>query len=310
VLFRSTLIESSNHSHFEEGQNLLKKILPHTGNSIRIGITGVPGAGKSTLIDKIGLLLIAEGHKVAVLAIDPSSSKSGGSILGDKTRMEYLAKSKKAFIRPSAAGGKLGGVARKTRESILLCEAAGFDIILVETVGVGQAEIDLKQMVDFFLLVQIAGAGDELQGIKKGIMEMVDAIVINKADADNKSAAMQTQRELKLAIHYIAKPSTGWKIPVLTCSAISGDGVKEIWQNVKTYVEKSKEQDYFQSNRKAQELNWFHSLVKDSVQELILRNPIISESISNLEKEISETKITTSSAILSFEKLLKQKITF
>lgn len=299
-----TLIESNSSSHFDQAQNLLKQILPHSGKSIRIGITGVPGAGKSTLIEALGLFLIEQGHRVAVLAIDPSSSRSGGSILGDKTRMEKLAQSKDAFIRPSPSGGNLGGVASKTRETILLCEAAGFDIILVETMGVGQGEIEVRSMVDFFLLVQIAGAGDELQGIKKGIMEMADAIVINKADGDNKKAALAAKRELRLAVHYLSTSVPDWEVPVLTCSALSGEGISEIWVTAESFIQKMKSDRLFIENRKNQNKAWMHNLIKEQIHQKIFENENVKMNLSKLEDMITKNEITPSNAANEIIKLL------
>lgn len=260
-----TLIESNSSQHFEAGQELIRRLLPGTQDSIRIGITGVPGAGKSTFIESFGLWLLQQGHRVAVLAIDPSSSLSKGSILGDKTRMEELSRHPHSFIRPSPSGGALGGVARKTRESILICEAAGYDVILIETMGVGQAEITVRSMVDFFLLMQIAGAGDELQGIKKGIMELADLVVVNKADGDNVQAAELACRELNNALHYLRHATPGWTTKALTCSAIQKTGLKEIWSAIEKFIEKSKSSRVFEERRQAQVAQWFATLLTEAV---------------------------------------------
>ncbi len=231
-----TLIESNAPHHFTAAQSLLRELLPHTGNAVRIGITGVPGAGKSTLIEILGGMLCAQGHKVAVLAVDPTSSLTGGSILGDKTRMEQLSREPNAFIRPSPTGGMLGGVARKTRESILLCEAAGFNVVIVETVGTGQSEISVRSMVDFFLLVLVPGAGDELQGIKKGVVEIADAILINKADGENKIPAEAARVEYNRALHYLAPSADGWTTRAYTGSALTGEGIANIWAVIQRFI--------------------------------------------------------------------------
>jgi LAO/AO transport system kinase len=236
VLARAiTLIESTAPQHAEDAEELMKLLLPHRDHSVRIGITGVPGVGKSTFIEAFGLYLCEQGHRVAVLAVDPTSVVSGGSILGDKTRMEKLSRHPAAYIRPSPSGGALGGVTRKTRETITLCEAAGYDVILIETVGVGQSEIAVRSMTDFFLLLALTGAGDELQGIKKGIVEMADAIAVTKADGDNVIAAERLQSELAQVLHLLAPATAGWKPEVLTCSAVKGSGIPEVWAVVEKF---------------------------------------------------------------------------
>ena len=263
-----TLIESQNTQHYLQAQEIIQACLPHANQSIRIGITGVPGVGKSTFIESFGKLLTALGRKVAVLAIDPSSSVTGGSILGDKTRMEELVKDKNAYIRPSASGDSLGGVARKTRESIVLCEACGFDTILIETVGVGQSETAVHSMVDFFLLLNLAGAGDELQGIKRGIMEMADMVVINKADGENIDKARIAKLNYNRAIHlFPAKPS-GWTPKVRTCSALEHQGIDKIWEYIQQYITLTKENNYFESHRREQNQYW----MMETIHEQIMRN--------------------------------------
>jgi LAO/AO transport system kinase len=260
-----TLAESSLESDLKLASDLVQEILPYTGKSIRIGITGVPGVGKSTFIEAFGQLLVAQGKSVAVLAVDPSSQKSKGSILGDKTRMEKLSADKRAFIRPSPTGATLGGVASKTREAMLLCEAAGFDVILIETVGVGQSETAVKGMVDFFLLLMLAGAGDELQGIKKGIMEMADGLVIHKADGDNQANAKKAKSTYSNALHLFPLGRNNWSPPVITASSLSGDGLDACWQMIQSYHTKMLESGFWESNRAEQRLNW----LDDSLQVLL-----------------------------------------
>ncbi len=280
-----TLIESSNSNHFAKATAVISGCLPFANQSVRIGITGVPGVGKSTFIEAFGSHLTQLGKKVAVLAVDPSSTISHGSILGDKTRMEELVKNKNAFIRPSASGDTLGGVARKTRETIMLCEAAGFDTILIETVGVGQSETAVHSMVDFFLLLKIAGAGDELQGIKRGIMEMADAIVINKADGDNVKKANLAKVEFNRALHLFPAKKSGWTPKATTCSAITGDGISEIWQQIEEYISDTNENSYFSENRKAQNHFWMLETIDAhlknnfyddlEIQKLLLANKLL-----------------------------------
>lgn len=260
-----TIIESNSLKHFEQGQELIRQLLPRSGKSIRIGITGTPGVGKSTFIEAFGTWLISKGFKVAVLAVDPSSTLSRGSILGDKTRMEKLSVDPRSFIRPSPSGGVLGGVARKTRETIILCEAAGYDVILIETVGVGQSETTVRSMVDFFLLMQIAGAGDELQGIKKGIMELADLVVVNKADGDNVSRAELTRAELKNALHYIRHATPGWTTTALSCSALSSAGIPEIWTQISKFSTLTQSSGYFEERRHAQTSQWFEALLNEAL---------------------------------------------
>ncbi|MDY6916046.1 MAG: methylmalonyl Co-A mutase-associated GTPase MeaB, partial [Candidatus Cloacimonadota bacterium] len=281
-----TLVESNSSKHIDLAQKVLKKLLPQTGNSIRVGITGVPGAGKSTFINALGSKLLEDGHKLAVLAVDPSSSITKGSVLGDKTRMETLARAENCFIRPSPSGGALGGVSRKTRETILLCEAAGYDIIFIETVGVGQNEITVRSMVDFFLLLKIAGAGDELQGIKKGVIELADAILINKADGDNKKRAEVAKQDFARALHYLKSPTPDWNPEVKTCSAIEKEGLNSIWKMIETFKEKTTKNNFFQKRRHEQMLNWMHDLIKEYLENIFYKNDMIKKQLPMIENKV------------------------
>ncbi|WP_159801236.1 methylmalonyl Co-A mutase-associated GTPase MeaB [Flavobacterium sp. MK4S-17] len=260
-----TLVESTNPKHFEKAGEVINLCLPHANNSVRIGITGVPGVGKSTFIEAFGKHLTGLGKKVAVLAVDPSSSLSHGSILGDKTRMEELVKDENAYIRPSASGDTLGGVARKTREAIILCEACGFDTIIIETVGVGQSETAVHSMADFFLLLKIAGAGDELQGIKRGIMEMADLIVINKADGDNIKKAKLAKTEFNRALHLFPPKNSGWQPKVTTCSSITKEGIEQVWQLTEEYFNLAKGNNYFNAKRKEQNRYWLTQTINEQL---------------------------------------------
>ncbi len=286
-----TLIESQNPERFKAGRNILKKLLPYTGNSVRIGITGVPGVGKSTFIENVGKHYTAEGHKVAVLAIDPSSSLSKGSILGDKTRMEQLAKDSNAYVRPTASGKQLGGVARKTRESILLCEAAGYDRIIVETVGVGQSETMVAQMVDFFLLLKLAGAGDELQGIKRGIMEMADLIVIHKADGENLHAAKMAQRAFQTALHYFQPKENGWNPEVILASSITGKGIDKVKNIIDKFTTINKKNNFLKKNRQSQELFWLHETIKQTIFKDFQENKRIIEYFPKVIKKMEKKEL-------------------
>lgn len=281
-----TLVESSRPEDNIEAQALLEKVLPHSGKSLRIGITGVPGVGKSTFIESFGLFLINQGHKVAVLAIDPSSPISGGSILGDKTRMELLSQNESAFIRPSPSLGFLGGVAQKTRESMLLCEAAGFDYILVETVGVGQSEFEVADMVDFFLVLMLPNAGDELQGIKKGILELADAVVINKADGDALRQAQQALAQYSSAME-LMRHDPHWKAEVLLCSALEKNNLDAIYQMVEKYKESTKLSGYFDQKRLSQNKDWFKRLVAQLINNKLESNQKLSKAKHKLESDIS-----------------------
>jgi len=262
-----TLVESRAAKHRAPARELMQAILPHTGGALRVGMTGTPGAGKSTFIEVLGMMLCERGKKVAVLAVDPSSSRTGGSILGDKTRMEDLCRHDNAFIRPSPSGTSLGGVAARTREALLLCEAAGYDVILVETVGVGQSETAVRTMTDFFLLLQIAGAGDELQGIKKGVIELADAIVVNKADGDNKLRANLAKVEYTKVLHFLHPFTPGWKPKALTCSALNSEGIEEVWELIEGFRDQLIESGVFEERRSEQNVDWFNSLLKLAVME-------------------------------------------
>lgn len=291
-----TLIESNSRKHFDISQQILNKILPYAGKSIRIGISGAPGAGKSTFIESFGLYLIKQGLKVAVLTIDPSSSITKGSILGDKTRMEKLSREKNCFIRPSPSGGALGGVTRKTRETILVCEAAGYDVVIVETVGVGQNEITARSMVDFYLLILIPGAGDELQGIKKGIVEIVDAILINKADSGNELKAAAAKAEYESALRYQQPITKGWKPKVLTGSALYGKGIEDVWNIVKDFVKITKENNFFEERRTAQNIEWMFSLCEDILKNMFYSNDAVKKNVEILKSQILNKTMTPSFA--------------
>jgi LAO/AO transport system kinase len=291
-----TLIESSLPGHQEMARGIIEKCLPMSGNSTRIGITGVPGVGKSTFIESIGKYITSRGKKLAVLAVDPSSERSKGSILGDKTRMEELSSIENAFIRPSPSAGSLGGVARKTREAIILCEAAGFDTIFVETVGVGQSETAVHSMVDFFLLLMLAGAGDELQGIKRGIMEMADAIVITKADGSNVTKAERAKAEYANALHLFPPTPSGWIPRVLTCSSLTNTGIASTWETIMEYVHFSRGNKFFSKRRREQSAYWMYSTIEDTLKDQFYQNPALAREIKQKEKEVTENKISSFSA--------------
>lgn len=281
-----TLVESNLQEDNELSTQLIDELYPSTGNSIRIGITGVPGVGKSTFIEYFGKYLISKGKKIAVLTIDPSSQKSGGSILGDKTRMNELSQDKNAYIRPSATGDALGGIAHKTRESMLLCEAAGYEIIIIETVGVGQSETSVKGMVDFFLLLMLAGAGDELQGIKKGIMEMADAIVITKVDSGNENAARKAKKEYENALHLFPPNENGWLPKVELSSAVDGEGAQEVEKLINSFIKKMKENGFFEHNRSQQAINWMHETVHQYLRKNFYNTPVIKENLPKFEEDV------------------------
>jgi LAO/AO transport system kinase len=288
-----TLVESSLQEHYLKAREIVEQCLPFTGNSLRIGVTGVPGAGKSTFIETFGLHVTSLGRKIAVLAIDPSSEQTGGSILGDKTRMEQLSSHPSAFIRPSPASGSLGGVARKTRETIILCEAAGFDTILVETVGVGQSETEVHSMVDFFLLLMLAGAGDEIQGIKRGIMEMADMIAITKADGQNILIAEGARVLYQNALHLFPPPPSGWKPRVVTCSAKRNTGIGELWDTILEYVGFARKSGYFEELRRQQAIIRMDNTIKSFLQNSFFNDPEVKKARLEVEKMVSEGTITS-----------------
>ncbi|MGF1556427.1 methylmalonyl Co-A mutase-associated GTPase MeaB [Paucihalobacter sp.] len=287
-----TLVESTQPEHTKKAHDIILGCLPHANKSVRIGITGIPGVGKSTFIEALGLHLVNQERKVAVLAVDPSSSLSKGSILGDKTRMENLVKSDQAFIRPSASGSSLGGVARKTRESIILCEAGGYNTILVETVGVGQSETAVHGMVDFFLLLKIAGAGDELQGIKRGIIEMADAIVINKADGDNIQKAKNAKVEFNRALHLYPAKDSGWTPTVSLCSALEQTGINDLWELIEGYLKQVKENGYFRANRIQQNKHWLTQTIDDRLKSDFYNKPQIKLELKQQMQLIEQGKTT------------------
>ncbi len=287
-----TLVESTNNSHLAKANEIINGCLPYANKSVRIGITGVPGVGKSTFIEAFGKHLTSLGKKVAVLAVDPSSTISHGSILGDKTRMEELVKDENAYIRPSASGETLGGVARKTREAIILCEAAGFDTIIIETVGVGQSETAVHSMVDFFLLLKISGAGDELQGIKRGIMEMADAIVINKADGDNINKAKLAKAEFNRALHMFPAKTSGWIPTVSTCSSITGDGIDAVWETISKYFELVKTNQYFEHKRKEQNQYWMLETINEQLKTNFYNHPEIIALLDENKRAVASDEIS------------------
>ena len=291
-----TLLESTNPESFEKGQDLLESLLPHAGKSLRIGITGVPGVGKSTFIEAFGLFLIEQGHRVAVLAVDPSSPLTGGSIMGDKTRMNELAHQKDAFIRPSPSSGILGGVARKTRETVLICEAAGYDIVIVETVGVGQSETLVASMVDFFLLLMLPNAGDELQGIKKGILEQADLIVINKSDGEQQSLAKKAQSEYRKALHFLSNAKTSWTPQILRCSALEKRGMDKVWESAKKYRKALLDSGEWEEQRQNQTEKWMWSLVEEGLLKSFRNHPNIQKRIPELQKYVNSGKILPTTA--------------
>ncbi len=298
VLARAiTLIESNAPAHMTLAQEVLRALLPYTGGALRVGITGVPGVGKSTFIEALGTMLCERGHRVAVLAVDPSSSISRGSILGDKTRMERLARHPDAYIRPSPTGGSLGGVARKSRETLLLCEAAGFDIVLIETVGVGQSEIAVRGMVDFFLLLMLAGAGDELQGIKKGIIELADALLITKADGDNRARALAAQAEYTHALRYLTPATEGWRPRAYICSAQTGEGIAEIWREIERFRDETTASGAFAARRRNQARDWVYTLIEDHLRTRFFAHPVVQAQLPAIEQAVVEGTLPVTTAV-------------
>jgi LAO/AO transport system kinase len=291
-----TLLESTRPDHREQAQQLLLALLPDSGNAHRVGITGVPGVGKSTTIESLGMRLIEQGHRVAVLAVDPSSTRTGGSILGDKTRMARLAQHADAYIRPSPTSGTLGGVAKATRETVVLLEAAGFDVILIETVGVGQSEVAVANMVDTFLLLTLARTGDQLQGIKKGVLELADIVVVNKADGEYLSDARVAARELSAAIRLIYPRETLWRPPVLTMSAMEGTGLTEMWDAVEHHRQVLADAGEFEARRRAQQVDWTWQMVRDTVLDRVLSNPAVRKIRADVERQVKAGELTPAMA--------------
>jgi LAO/AO transport system kinase len=291
-----TLVESTRADHQESAQRLLEQLLPRTGGAARVGITGAPGAGKSTFIEAFGLYLIGHGKRVAVLAVDPSSARSGGSILGDKTRMAGLAVAPEAFIRPSPSGGSLGGVARRTREAMLVCEAAGYDVVIVETVGVGQSEVAVASMVDFFLVVMLPGAGDELQGIKKGILELADAIAVNKCDGDNVARAMRAAAEYRTALRLFRHTSPNWDPPVVTVSALEAAGMDEVWDLIERHRVRLGASGELAAKRREQQQAWFWSMLRDGLEARFLARADVRRLLPEMEAAVADARLTPTAA--------------
>ena len=297
VLSRAiTLVESTRADHQETARAILDRCLPHTGDSIRVAVTGVPGVGKSTFIETLGQHLVEEGHRLAILTVDPTSERSRGSILGDKTRMGALAGRDDVYIRPSPTAGTLGGVARKTRETILLCEAAGFDTVFVETVGVGQSEVKVHSMVDVFLLLALAGAGDELQGIKRGIMEMADIIAINKADGENRTAAENARAEYESALRLLADTESGWEPPVRTCSALEDEGIQGVWDAVERYRAYTQESGFFDEQRRRQARHWMYQTIEDRLQADFFGNEAVQAAREEVEEKVLDGELSSFAA--------------
>ena len=296
-----TLLESTRPDHRDVARSVVEQCLPHSGDSIRVAVTGVPGVGKSTFIETLGQRLVSDGHRLAVLTVDPSSERSKGSILGDKTRMGTLASEEDAFIRPSPTAGTLGGVAPRTREAILLCESAGYDIVFVETVGVGQSEITVHSMVDFFLLLALAGAGDELQGIKRGIVEVADAIAINKADGENREPAETARADYEKALRLLSDTDSGWEPPVLTCSAQTGAGIGEVWGAVERYRAYTQETGFFEEQRRRQAKRWMKQAIEQRLRDDFFADPEVQAALDDIEKEVQQGHL---SSLAAAERLL------
>ena len=292
-----TLIESNAPKHAPLAEEVVRQALPYSGRSIRVGVTGVPGAGKSTFIESFGTLLCQEGKRMAVLAVDPSSTVTRGSVLGDKTRMEMLCREENCFIRPSPSSGTLGGVTRKSRETIILCEAAGYEIILVETVGVGQSETTVRSMVDFFLVLLIAGAGDELQGIKKGIIELADTLLITKADGSNIPRTEAARVEFSRVLHYLTSPTPGWKPEVMTCSSLERKGIREVWDVIERFHKTTRDNNYFLENRKRQTLDWIEDMLSQQLWQDFIRNPGTMAQWPIVERSVLAGKLSASTAV-------------
>ena len=299
VLSRAiTLVESNAPAHFDLARQVISAVLPRTGGAVRVGITGVPGAGKSTFIEALGTWLCDRGHRVAVLAVDPSSTVTRGSILGDKTRMEELSRNENAFIRPSPSGGTLGGLTRKSRETMLLCEAAGYDVVLVETVGVGQSEVTVRDMVDFFMLLVITGAGDDLQGMKKGVMELADAIVVNKADGANRMKAQTTRADYEQFLHYLRPSTEGWTSRACTCSALTREGIPEVWGMVEDFMRNVRDSGVLAERRRRQALSWVHSMVEDHLLRRFYEDPGFAAEMPEIEERVERGELAATQAAL------------